>query len=44
VSSDRATLKVIYRGCYWLLGCEVVIMTMLIAFQRISLFLPNLTK
>jgi hypothetical protein len=44
VSSDRTTLKVIYRGCCWLPGCEVVIMTMLIAFQQFLLFLPNLTK
>jgi hypothetical protein len=31
-----------YRGCYWFLGCEVVIMAFLIAFPQISLFLPNL--
>jgi C4-dicarboxylate transporter DctM subunit len=35
-------LQTIYRGCYWFLGCEVVIMALLIAFPQISLFLPNL--
>jgi hypothetical protein len=27
-----------YRGCYWFLGCEVVIVALLIAFLQISLF------
>ena len=34
-------LKTIYRGCYWFLACEVVIMTLLIAFPQISLWLPS---
>jgi hypothetical protein len=44
VSSDRATLKAIYRGCCWIPGREVVIMTLLIAFSQFLLFQPNLTK
>jgi tripartite ATP-independent transporter DctM subunit len=34
-------LNVIFRGAYWFLACEVVIMTLLIAFPQISLWLPN---
>jgi C4-dicarboxylate transporter DctM subunit len=43
-TGNSIPLKTIYRGCYWFLGCEVVIMTLLIAFPQISLFLPNLMK
>jgi TRAP-type mannitol/chloroaromatic compound transport system permease large subunit len=41
-SAGDHVLQTIYRGCYWLLACEVVIMALLIAFPQISLFLPNL--
>ena len=41
-TNNSIPLKTIYRGCYWFLGCEVVIMTLLIAFPQISLWLPNL--
>lgn len=34
-------LNVIFRGAYWFLACEIVIMTLLIAFPQISLWLPN---
>jgi C4-dicarboxylate transporter, DctM subunit len=34
-------LNVIFRGAYWFLACEVVIMTLLIAFPQISLWLPS---
>ena len=39
---NEIPLQTIFRGCYWFLACEVVIMTLLIAFPQISLFLPNL--
>jgi C4-dicarboxylate transporter DctM subunit len=41
-TDNSIPLQTIYRGCYWFLGCEVVIMALLIAFPQISLFLPNL--
>lgn len=41
-TDNSIPLRTIYRGCYWFLGCEVVIMVLLIAFPQISLFLPNL--
>jgi C4-dicarboxylate transporter DctM subunit len=41
-TDNTIPLQTIYRGCYWFLACEVVIMTLLIAFPQISLFLPNL--
>jgi tripartite ATP-independent transporter DctM subunit len=34
-------LEAIFRGCLWFLACEVVIMTLLIAFPQISLWLPG---
>jgi C4-dicarboxylate transporter, DctM subunit len=34
-------LETIFRGCFWFLGCEVIIMTLLIAYPEISLWLPN---
>jgi TRAP-type mannitol/chloroaromatic compound transport system permease large subunit len=42
VTGNQIPLATIFRGCYWFLGCEVVIMTLLIAFPQISLYLPNL--
>ncbi len=38
---DSIPLETIFRGCFWFLFCEVIIMTLLIAFPEISLFLPN---
>ena len=38
---DTIPLETIFRGCFWFLACEVVIMTLLIAFPAISLWLPN---
>jgi len=38
---DAIPLETIFRGCFWFLACEVVIMTLLIAFPQISLWLPN---
>ncbi len=40
-TGNSIPLKTIYRGCYWFLGAEVFIMTLLIAFPQISLWLPN---
>jgi len=37
-------LRTIYRGCYWFLATEVVIMALLIAFPQISLWLPYSMK
>jgi tripartite ATP-independent transporter DctM subunit len=41
VVGDTVPLETIFRGCFWFLGCEVIIMTLLIAFPQISLWLPN---
>ena len=38
---DTIPLETIFKGCFWFLACEVVIMTLLIAFPEISLWLPN---
>jgi tripartite ATP-independent transporter DctM subunit len=40
-TGGQIPLKTIYRGCYWFLAAEVFIMTLLIAFPQISLWLPN---
>ncbi len=40
VVGDSVPLHDIFRGCFWFLGCEVFIMTLLIAFPEISLWLP----
>ena len=39
--TTRSRCTTIFRGCYWFLACEVVIMTLLIAFPQISLWLPS---
>ncbi len=41
VVGDGIPLETIFRGCFWFLGCEVIIMTLLIAFPEISLWLPS---
>jgi C4-dicarboxylate transporter DctM subunit len=37
---ESIPLETIFRGCLWFLACEVLIMTLLIAFPAISLWLP----
>jgi len=44
VVGDEIPLETIFRGCFWFLACEVVIMTLLIAFPQISLWLPYSMK
>jgi len=39
--NNTIPLNTIFRGCAWFLGCEVVIMTLLIMYPEISLWLPN---
>jgi tripartite ATP-independent transporter DctM subunit len=34
-------LETIFKGAMWFLGCEAIILTLLIAFPGISLWLPN---
>jgi C4-dicarboxylate transporter, DctM subunit len=41
VVGDTISLNDIFRGCFWFLACEVVIMALLIFFPSISLVLPN---
>jgi C4-dicarboxylate transporter DctM subunit len=41
---DTVSLETIFRGCFWFLGCEIVIMTLLIAFPGLSLWLPGTMK
>jgi C4-dicarboxylate transporter, DctM subunit len=41
VVGDTIPLESIFRGCFWFLACEVLIMALLIGFPQISLFLPN---
>jgi tripartite ATP-independent transporter DctM subunit len=40
-TDNSIPLQTIFRGCFWFLGCEVIVMTLLIAFPQISLYLPN---
>ena len=42
VVGDAVELETIFKGVVWFLGCEVVIMTLLIAYPQISLYLPGL--
>jgi tripartite ATP-independent transporter DctM subunit len=39
--NNAIPLQTIFRGCYWFLLCEAIIMTLLIAFPQISLWLPS---
>jgi tripartite ATP-independent transporter DctM subunit len=43
-TGNSIPLMTIFRGCYWFLACEVVTMTLLIAFPQISLWLPAAMK
>ncbi len=38
---ETIPLEAIFKGCFWFLACEIVIMTLLIAFPQISLWLPG---
>lgn len=40
-TNNSIPLETIFRGCTWFLACEVLIMTLLIAFPQISLWLPS---
>ena len=42
-TNNEIPLHTIFRGCYWFLASEVIIMTLLIAFPEISLWLPSTT-
>jgi C4-dicarboxylate transporter, DctM subunit len=42
VVGDEIPLETIFKGVGWFLACEVVIMTLLIAYPQISLYLPSL--
>ena len=42
VVGDSVPLGVIFRGVSWFLACEIVIVSLLVAFPQISLFLPDL--
>lgn len=44
VVGDSIALHDIFKGCFWFLGCKVIIMTLLIAFLEISLWLPATMK
>jgi tripartite ATP-independent transporter DctM subunit len=41
-SGNSVDLATVFRGVGWFLACEVVIITLLIAFPQISLYLPSL--
>ena len=41
VVGDEISLETIFRGVTWFLGCEVIIVALLIGFPEISLFLPE---
>lgn len=42
IVGDRMSLTTIYRGIFWFLGVEVVVMALIIAFPAISTWLPSL--
>lgn len=44
VVGDEISLETIFKGVGWFLACEVVIMTLLIAYPQISLYLPSLMQ
>lgn len=44
VVGDKVPMWTIFRGVGWFLMCEVVVMTLLIAFPSITLFLPELMR
>jgi len=40
IVGDEISLETIFKGVGWFLACEILVMTLLIAFPQISLFLP----
>ncbi len=36
------SLETIFKGVTWFLGCEVIILALLVGFPQISLYLPSL--
>ena len=42
VVGDAIPLGTIFRGVAWFLGCEVIIVALLVYFPQISTFLPQL--
>jgi TRAP-type C4-dicarboxylate transport system permease large subunit len=38
---DRISLREIFAGCGWFLVCEALVLSLLVAFQDISLWLPR---
>lgn len=39
---DRVSLREIFAGCGWFLACEAVVLSLLVAFEDISLWFPRL--
>jgi tripartite ATP-independent transporter DctM subunit len=44
VVGDDISLETIFKGVGWFLGCEVIIMTLLLVFPQITLWLPSLMR
>ena len=44
IVGDEVPLETIFKGVLWFLGCEVVIVALLIAFPSITLYLPSLMR
>jgi TRAP-type mannitol/chloroaromatic compound transport system permease large subunit len=42
VVGDTVELETIFKGVAWFIVCEVVVVGLLVAFPRISLYLPSL--
>ncbi len=42
VVGDLVELETIFKGVLWFLACELIIVTLLVAYPQISLFLPNM--
>jgi C4-dicarboxylate transporter, DctM subunit len=43
VVGDKISLGTIFKGTFWFLGCEIIIVALLIFAPQISLFLPNIS-
>jgi C4-dicarboxylate transporter, DctM subunit len=41
VVGDLVELETIFKGAFWFLGCEVIVVFLLVAFPEISLYLPS---
>ena len=41
VVGDEVELETIFRGVTWFLACELIVVTLLVAFPEISLYLPS---